>query len=274
MRPLTIQLTASLLITIAFAGCAGNDSGGGTPTSGAATTTGTGATSTGATTSQAAAPQTHNVEFYDYDFRPKPLSIRPGDKVVFTSTSSKGHDLRIHESGKGATTFEKEQTVMNGGTMDHTFTKTGTFHVFSFHYCTPCQSGSYDAPNTMSMTITVSGTAAASQTTMATSTSGTASGNTVEFVDYEFKPKELSITAGTKVTWVSKSSKGHDIKIHKAGSGHSTYEKEQTVMNGGTMEHTFGAAGTYHVYSFHYCTPCQSGTYDAPNTMAMTITVT
>lgn len=67
----------------------------------------------------------------------------------------------------------------------------------------------------------------------------------IEMGDDVFRPVLLTVTAGTKVTWVNKGSKAHTVvsndKLFDSG----------LVNVGGEFSHTFDAPGTY---SYH-CAP-------------------
>ena len=67
----------------------------------------------------------------------------------------------------------------------------------------------------------------------------------VEMGDDVFRPAQLTVAAGTKVTWVNKGSKAHTVvsndKLFDSG----------LVNVGGEFSHTFDAPGTY----LYHCAP-------------------
>src|SRR5687768_956895 len=67
----------------------------------------------------------------------------------------------------------------------------------------------------------------------------------IEMGDDVFQPSQLTVAAGTKVTWVNKGSKAHTVvsndKLFDSG----------LVSVGGDFSHTFDAPGTY----LYHCAP-------------------
>jgi plastocyanin len=67
----------------------------------------------------------------------------------------------------------------------------------------------------------------------------------IEMGDDVFQPAQLTVAAGTKVTWVNKGSKAHTVvsndKLFDSG----------LVSVGGDFSHTFDAPGTY----LYHCAP-------------------
>ncbi|MET0626393.1 MAG: plastocyanin/azurin family copper-binding protein [Pyrinomonadaceae bacterium] len=67
----------------------------------------------------------------------------------------------------------------------------------------------------------------------------------IEMGDDVFRPAQLTVAAGTKVTWVNKGSKAHTVvsneKLFDSG----------LVNVGGEFSHTFDAPGTY----LYHCAP-------------------
>lgn len=67
----------------------------------------------------------------------------------------------------------------------------------------------------------------------------------IEMSDDIFQPAQLTVAAGTKVTWVNKGSKAHTVvsndKLFDSG----------LVNVGGEFSHTFDARGTY----LYHCAP-------------------
>lgn len=92
---------------------------------------------------------------------------------------------------------------------------------------------------------------APAQTTGATGTA-TASGPTgptgvVSIVDYAFAPAELTVAAGTTVTWTNTDRRSHTVK-----STDGAFESSGTLGTGDTYVLAFPAAGTFsYVCAFH-----------------------
>ena len=98
--------------------------------------------------------------------------------------------------------------------------------------------------------------AAAEMPTMASSNSPTtqpgaaqavASGSVdVAISGFAFKPAELTVTVGTKVTWTNQDSVGHNVKAADGSWG------SDTLSNGQSFSKVFDTAGTFdYVCTFH-----------------------
>jgi plastocyanin len=64
-------------------------------------------------------------------------------------------------------------------------------------------------------------------------------GSAVNIKDFAFNPGNLSVKAGTTVTWTNSDSTTHKIK-----SGDGSFNSDN-LGNGATFEHKFAAAGTF-----------------------------
>jgi plastocyanin len=68
----------------------------------------------------------------------------------------------------------------------------------------------------------------------------------IEMSGFAFNPKELTVKAGTTVTWTNKDSAGHDVKAADGSWG------SDTLTNGQTFSKVFDKEGTYaYVCTFH-----------------------
>ncbi len=65
-------------------------------------------------------------------------------------------------------------------------------------------------------------------------------GNAITIKDYSFNPSQLSVKAGTTVTWTNMDAASHSIRSDTFSS--------DVLGTGGTFGYTFTAAGTY---SYH-----------------------
>jgi len=68
-------------------------------------------------------------------------------------------------------------------------------------------------------------------------TTSTTSGNTVTAKNFSFDPQELTVTAGTEVTFKNKDSATHTFTGTDFDSG--------DIQAGGEFKHTFATAGSY-----------------------------
>ena len=97
-------------------------------------------------------------------------------------------------------------------------------------------------------------TAAASVGTTATTAGGAAAATAgaVQIKGFAFKPGDLTIKAGSEVTWTNEDSTTHKIK-----SDDGTFNSDN-LGNGATFSHTFDKAGTFaYICSIH---PTMKGT--------------
>ena len=104
---------------------------------GAALLTGCGGSSPSSKPTAAAAPaaKTHKVEFGEYFYRPKTITIRVGDSVSFVNVGKIEHTV-ADSSASGAirSTLIKPRPLAHGASQTVTFTKTGTVHYLcTFH---------------------------------------------------------------------------------------------------------------------------------------------
>lgn len=68
------------------------------------------------------------------------------------------------------------------------------------------------------------------------------SGDTVEIVDFNYKPADLKVKAGTKVTFTNV-----DTFVHTVTAKDKSYDSGN-MEEGATFEHTFAEAGTYEYF--------------------------
>jgi plastocyanin len=64
----------------------------------------------------------------------------------------------------------------------------------------------------------------------------------VKIVNFRYKPRLLTVAAGTQVTWTNYDGTGHNVVFKRFGS--------DVLGNGETYSHTFKNAGTYR----YHCT--------------------
>jgi amicyanin len=60
----------------------------------------------------------------------------------------------------------------------------------------------------------------------------------------QFDPSELTVAAGTTVTWTNNEDVPHDV-TKESGPGEDFSSGQGNMQNGDTFEHTFEDAGTY-----------------------------
>ena len=68
---------------------------------------------------------------------------------------------------------------------------------------------------------------------------GAATGDTVDIVDFNYKPADLKVAAGTKVTFTNKDGFAHTVTAKDKSFDSGNLDK------GATFEQTFEKAGTY-----------------------------
>ena len=74
----------------------------------------------------------------------------------------------------------------------------------------------------------------------------TGSGDAVEIVDFEFGPEEITVQAGTTITFTNE-----DSAAHTATADDSSFDTEE-LGKGDSAEETFDDPGTYEYYCrFH-----------------------
>ena len=73
-----------------------------------------------------------NLQFY---FKPRVLTIQPGDTVIFVNQSDEDHNIISYPNGypMGATPMNSPIMSSAGETFEHTFPTAGTYH----YHCTP-----------------------------------------------------------------------------------------------------------------------------------------
>ena len=84
------------------------------------------------------------------------------------------------------------------------------------------------------------------ETSSPTSSSSSEDGIEVEMDDFAFVPAELTIKAGTKVTWTNKDSAGHDVKAADGSWGSDSLSKDQSFSKVFDVEGTFEYVCTFH----------------------------
>ncbi|OGY21952.1 MAG: hypothetical protein A2126_01530 [Candidatus Woykebacteria bacterium GWB1_45_5] len=83
-----------------------------------------------------------------------------------------------------------------------------------------------------------------------TNTSETTKPNTVSIESFSFKPSEITVKAGTEVTWMN-----NDSVTHTVTSDTNAFESGELAA-GETYKHTFEEIGTF----AYHCTPHSSMT--------------
>jgi plastocyanin len=92
---------------------------------------------------------------------------------------------------------------------------------------------------------TVAAPSATSEETTSTESS-TGSGDSVEIADFEFGPEEITVPAGTTITFTNQ-----DSAAHTATADDSSFDTEE-LGKGDSAEETFDEPGTYEYYCrFH-----------------------
>jgi len=78
------------------------------------------------------------------------------------------------------------------------------------------------------------------------STESSATGDSVEIVEFEFEPEEITVPAGTTVTFTNQ-----DVAAHTATADDSSFDTQE-LGKGDSAEETFDEPGTYTYYCrFH-----------------------
>jgi plastocyanin len=79
---------------------------------------------------------------------------------------------------------------------------------------------------------------------------------TVNMTDNSFQPSSLTVTPGTKVTWVNKSGSTQHTSTSGTGCKGDGKWNSGNIDPGGSFSYTFSAGGTYR----YFCTPhCSAG---------------
>ena len=72
----------------------------------------------------------------------------------------------------------------------------------------------------------------------------------VQMVDVAFEPEEVTVAAGTTVTWINEDAVQHTVTAGTRGDPTGMFD--ETVAGGGSFSFTFEEPGTYEYYcSFH-----------------------
>ncbi|MBF8289533.1 MAG: Copper binding protein, plastocyanin/azurin family [Chloroflexi bacterium] len=75
---------------------------------------------------------------------------------------------------------------------------------------------------------------------VATATDAPAGDTAVEIFDNGFRASNLTVAAGSTVTWTNIGDRPHSVRSTDSG-----FEGSDVLSGGGTYEHTFDAAGTF-----------------------------
>lgn len=174
------------------------------------------------------APKGSSVKIQNYAFGPESVSTAPGKEVVWVNNDSSSHTVLIdgHESPR----------LRKGGEYRHTFTKPGEYHYqCGIHKSmkgtvivgangsvngsmnsgisakAPAPSPVSKAPTPVPSRVA---TPAPSPTPTPVKKHIVADGNTVSIVDFmRFSPTELTVAAGTEVTWDNHDGSNHIIQF-------------------------------------------------------------
>lgn len=111
----------------------------------------------------------------------------------------------------------------------------------------------------------------ASPTSTATRTGGGSRGSRVEVVDNNFEPRQLTVAAGTEVTWFQTGTQPHDVTADDGSfESHpdcSVGDPTKCMRPGGEFKRRFTEAGSFPYY-------CTVHGFRGGSGMAGTITVT
>jgi manganese oxidase len=91
--------------------------------------------------------------------------------------------------------------------------------------------------------------------------SGTYAQTTITMVNYNFQPAHITITPGTKVTWVNKANMQH---TSTSGTGCKKDGKwdSDNINPGGSFTYTFESEGTYNFFCTPHCAQGMTGTVE------------
>jgi len=185
------------------------------------------------------APKAGVVKIDNYAFGPKTITSTPGTEVIWINNDSSSHTVRIngHESPR----------LRKGGEYRHTFAKAGEYH----YQCGIHQS--------MKGTVVIADASGADGIQAKAKLTGTTipapshsavpspvkkhitkNGSTISIVDFmRFSPTELSVPAGTEVTWNNHDGSNHIIQIGNVKSPRLRHDKSFSYRFEKTGEYPF-----------------------------------
>jgi plastocyanin len=81
--------------------------------------------------------------------------------------------------------------------------------------------------------------------------SGSPGVNQVWMQNISYNPSSMTVTHGTTVTWTNKDGITHTVTSGTPGSPDGAFNSGD-IGPGGTFQHTFATAGTFHYYCMHH----------------------
>ena len=174
----------------------------------------------------AAVTATGDIRMADFSFAPRSITIAAGQSLTFVNTGSARHSATAKDGS-----FDTG-LLARGATARKTFNTPGTFlYVCTLHA-------------NMTATILVTGVnGEAPPPPKAAPTIAVATGD-VKIIDFDFSPKEMTVTAGATVGFVNAG-----VAPHTATAKDGSWDTGM-VRAGGRAEITFSTPGTYS----YYCT--------------------
>ncbi len=155
-----------------------------------------------------------NVEIVDYAFHPQNITVTPGTTVEWYNNGSMAHTVT---SLTGAPASFDSGVLNPGSTFTYTFTVGGKYA----YYCKihPFMRGNVSVGQIPTLAVSIK--------------------------NYAFTPENITIAAGTRVTWTN-----NDIMAHTATSLAGTpVAFDSAILNPGmSYSYTFTQAGTYPYY--------------------------
>lgn len=178
----------------------------------------------------AAAPapvtSTGDVRMADFSFAPRSITIQVGTSLTFVNTGSARHSATAKDGS-----FDTG-LLPRGGTARRTFNSPGTFlYVCTLH-------------SNMTGTILVTGANGEAPPPPKEAPAVAVASGDVKMVDFDFSPKELTVSAGATVGFVNAG-----VAPHTATSKDGTWDTGM-VRAGGRVEIAFPTPGTFS----YYCT--------------------
>ena len=203
-----------------------------TPTASATTpptsTTAATATPTHTATPTPPPPAAGDIQIIDFAFSPTAFSVAPGSSVRWVNAGVKPPTVTANDGSFDSGLMAK------GIAYSHTFSTSGSYQ----YYC--------DLHPDMVGTITVgTGTGGAAPTATPTATPAPpppAVPGSVQIIDYDYSPKELSVAPGASVRFLNVGAKKHTVTATDGSF-------DSGLMSAGdAYSHTFNSAGSFQYY--------------------------
>ncbi len=186
----------------------------------------------------------NEVSLQNLSFNPQNLTVLVGTEVKWTNNESMPHTVTFDDGSVDS------GQLLKGDTFRYRFETPGTYPIHCAYHGAP--------GGGMHMTVTVVTSLDENLAATAESTEGVTAEVAME--QFTFNPRDLTVSAGTTVTWTNKDAVPHTVTFDD-GSVDSGQ-----IDAGATYSYTFDTPGSYPIYCAYHGGAGGSG-------MAMTVTV-